>query len=213
MLLHTVQFGGYALDIWALLRIILGLWGIHYYNIFGKRLDAVFYQYKTRQLMSVFFVLGAVADIVLDAFGNMPAFLLLRSVGRLGVAFTAFAASKQTLESVPVAAAIAFPLTGVIQVAGMDIDVLSLASMALVFAAAWNFSIYSKTLKPSKIHDLSRKIFLLAVLSSYVFQFVGVLLGMDIGTIVELSETIAVAVGFYMVRAVVKSDENRLAIR
>ncbi len=208
---HTFYVGGYLIDIWAILRIILGLWGFYNYHLFGKRLDAVFYQYKIRQLMSAFFVLEAFANLVIDAFGSMPAFLMLQVMGRLGVAFTVFAASKETLKSLPMTALLLFPLAVIVRVAGMDIDVLSLVSMALVLAAIWNFSIYSRILKPSRIQASARQLFLISVLAAYVFQFIGVLLGTDLETFVELSETIAVVVGFSMVRAVLRSDENRMA--
>lgn len=210
---HTLYVGGYVVDLWALLRIILGLWGIYNYHLFGKRLDAVFYQWRIRQLMSAFFVIEAFADLVLDAFGGQPTFLLLRSAGRLGIAYTVFAASQQTLKMTSATALAILPSIAIVKIAGMDIDVLSLASMALVLMAVWNFSIYSRMLKPSRIQTASRQLFLLSVLASYVFQFVGVLLGTDLGTLVEFSETMAVVVGFAMVSAVLKSEEHVLAMR
>lgn len=212
--LHTFYVGGYVVDLWALLRIILGLWGIYNYQLFGKRLDAVFYQWRTRQLMSAFFVLEAAADIVLDAFGYLPTFLMLRAIGRFGIAFTVFSASQQTLKMTAMAAALTIsPLMGVVRFADMELDVLSLASIALVLAAIRNFSIYSAILAPSRIQAASRRLFLLSVLASYVFQFIGVLLGIDLGTFVELSETMAVVIGFAMLMAVLKSDETRMATR
>ncbi len=213
-MIHTIQLAGYAIDIFALLRIILGLWGFYYYQLFSRRLDAVFYQWRIRQLMSVFFVLEAFADLAIDALGGPPAFLLLRSVGRLGIAYTIFAASQKTLKTAAMGAALmTSPLAGVVRVAGMDLDLFSLASMALVLAAIWNFSIYSEILKPSRLQDSARRFFLLSVLASYVFQSVAVLYGMNLDTLVELMETIAVAIGFVMVRAVLKSDETRMATR
>ncbi len=220
----------YPVDLLALFRIVFGLWAIHYYYIFGKRLDAVVYQWKTRQLMIAFFVLEAIGTLLLGALGEVAVFFAMREIGRLGVAFTLFGASQKILKS---ASMLALPfltgvaqmewlgnvsytprsieyglLGGVVQIAGLDVHIYSLISLMVVLAAIRNFSIYSKILKPSRIHDLTRKLFLLAVLSMYVFQFVGVLLGSTMLLFVELAETLAIAVGFYLVRAVVKSDET-----
>lgn len=222
---------GYPIDMLALFRIVFGLWAIHYYYIFGKRLDAVIYQWKTRQLMIAFFVLEAIGTLLFGALGEVPVFLAMREIGRLGVAFTLFSASQKILKS---ASMIGFALPfltgwehadygstllryellgGVVQIAGLDVHVYSLASIMLVLAAIRNFSIYSKILKPSRIEDSTRKLFLLLVLAAYAFQFVGVLLDSTMLLFIELVETLAVALGFYLVRAVVKSDETRRAIK
>lgn len=224
---------GYAVDLLALFRIVFGLWAIHYYYIFGRRLDAVIYQWKTRQLMIAFFVLEAMGTLLFSALGEVPVFLAMREIGRLGIAFTLFSASRKIMKSASLAFVFILPhlnevghtgygstpvrydglLGGVVQMAGLNAHVYSLVSMVLVLAAIRNFSIYSKTLKPSRIEDSTRKLFLLSVLASYVLQFVGVLLNSTMLLFVELAETLAVAIGFYLVRKVAKSDETRLALQ
>ncbi len=197
--------GGYTFDAMSFARLVLALLGIYYYSLFSRRLDAVIYHYRLRQLTFVFFALGGLADFLLAGIGNAPFLLLAREVGQLGVAYTIFMASRNVLRSALSAVfVLPFFFTGVLPVADFDIDVLSMISIFLILWAIWNFSIYSRKLAPSRIQDAARRLFLLSLLSSYIFQFVSVLLGLDLFLFVETAETLAVGIGVYVIREVVK---------
>lgn len=201
--------GGYTFDAMSFARLVLALLGIYYYSLFSRRLDAVIYQYRLRQLTFAFFALGGLADFLLAGAGNVPVLLVAREVGQLGVAYTIFMASRNVLRSALSAVfVLPFFFTGVVSAGDFDIDILSMISIFLILWAIWNFSIYSRKLAPSRIQDAARRLFLLSLLSSYVFQFVGVMLGVDVYLFVETAETLAVGIGVYVIREVVKASRQ-----
>lgn len=207
---YHLVVSGYCLDVLDLLRILLALLAIYYYSIFGRRLDAAVYQHKTRQMTFLFFAIAALSDFLLHAFGTMtPVLLLAREVGQLGVAFTIFAVSRKMVAQVSFPLVLVMPsvLTGIVHVADMDLDILSLVSIALVLLAVRNYRIYNIVEKPGTAEARTRMLFTLALLTSYVFQFLAALFSTtDLILIVDLSELMAIALGVYAVRWAVKSE-------
>lgn len=195
--------GGYGFDVLTLLRMLLSIWAIHYYDVFGKRIDAVFYHYKTRQMTFVFFFLEALSDTLLDVMENVPMLLVLREIGQIGAAYTIYSASEKTLRyGSLIVLALPFLLTGQAQIAGWNIDALALLSMAIVLLAVRNYTRAGIAAKLDAGHDLIRKAFLFSLFFSYVLQFTSALWGVDLFPLVEIFETITVMIGFYTVRSV-----------
>lgn len=193
--------GGYGFDALTLIRIVLCIWAIHYYDVFGKRIDAVFYHYKTRQMTFVFFFLEAISDTLLDVVENVPILLALREIGQIGAAYTIYSASEKTLRyGSLIVLAMPFFLTGTVRVSGWTVDVLSLLSMAFVLLAVRNYTTAGIAAKLDTRHDLIRKTFLFSLFFSYVFQFTSALWGADLFPLVEIFETVTVMIGFYTVR-------------
>lgn len=162
------------------------------------------YQFKTRRLTFVFFALESGAEFIITALGNTGALLLLREIGRLGVAFTVFETSRKTRKSAYAVLALPFVFTGIVRVAGIYVDVFSLISIALVFMAINNHSICYKARETSETHKSARNFFLLSLLAYYAFLFMGTVLGMDTYFFAELPATLAVALGLYSARSAAK---------
>ncbi len=201
---------GYSIDVLALLRIVLAIGAMYYYTLFGRRREeAKVYQYKTRMLTFAFFALESGAELFITAFGSVSALLLLlREIGRLGVAFTVFRISWKARRAAYVILALPFVFTGIVRVAGLYVDVFSLISIALVLLAINNYSICHKVREVSETHKSARSFFLLSILSYYAFLFAGVLLGMDLYFFAELPGTLAVALGLHSARAAAKFGEG-----
>lgn len=209
---YHLFIGGYYVNALSLARLALGLLAIYYYSVFGRRLDASFYQHKTRQMTFVFFAIEAAADLLIGAIGTSPSLFLLREIGQFGVVFTIFSVSgKMIVEAAYFPAAFALPLLllsqGIVRVAGLDVDMSSLVSMALVLLAVRNYGIYNAIWKPGRTEVRTRALFMLSLLASYAFQFVGTILDKDLGVVVDISETIAIALGLFAVREAAKTEK------
>lgn len=201
----TLPLGGLGIDLLALLRIMLAFCAMYYYTAFCRREEAGLYQCRTRRLTFAFFVLESGAELFLTAFGNASLPLLLREIGRLGVAFTVFVISRKTRGAAYAILALPFVFTGVVRVAGIDMDVFSLTSMALVLMAINNYSISNRALEVSETHKSARNLFLVSLVAYYAFLFTGVVLGIDAYFFAELPATLAVALGVYSARTAAKS--------
>lgn len=188
---------GYSFDLLAILRILLGLFGILYYAVFDRIwLDAAVYPCKTRQITFAFFVLGAVADLFMGVVGNLPVIYAARTMGWLGVAFTIFSAHvNQKMHARLLAAGVVLLALVGVEVLGFDKIILSLVSMLLVIVAIYNCNVYSGVVKLNKFHNSARTVFLLLVMASFFFQFTGSMLGRDMSMFVRLAETLAVGMG------------------
>ncbi len=202
--------GGYSIDLLALLRIVLSIGAIYYYTMFCRKKEARLYQCGLKRTTFVFFLIESGAEFLTAALGNMDILFLLIILGRLGVAFTVFWVSQNVVASASAYAPLVIPLvfTGVVQLAGLPIDGLSLLSIVLMMLTIRNYTTYYKTQKVSAgAPDSARMFFLLSLLSYYVFLFTGTLLGVDLYSIGELAIVLAVGLGFYSARAATKLYE------
>ncbi len=202
--IYHLFIGGYQypIDILDLLRLVLALLAVYYYRVFSKRVDAAFYQHGTRQLTFVFFALDATASFLVEIV-PLPIVYLLREVGQFGVGLTIFSASGKMVESPAFAAVFVLPMLvrGIVNIGGLGIDVSSLVTIAFLFLAMRNYAVYNRTHAPSKLESSFRTLFMTALLASYVFQFMGVLLAQDMVVFIDLFQTLALVLGVYAVRA------------
>lgn len=196
-----ILLGGYTLDSLAILRVSLALLAVYYYSLLLRRPEANAYQCGMKRVTFALFAIDGVAHLVLAALGT-PVFLVLREISELGVAFTQFSVSRNTLRYAASAAVLSPALLAAytVNVAGVDIDVLALASIVLILLSIRNLMAYSKLMKTSYVCASAKKLFTLSLLAAYTFQFVGTLLVTDMSLFVGLSETFAVCFGFYALR-------------
>ncbi len=197
---------GYTIDMLALLRVILALLGVYYYSLLLKRPEANAYQCGIKQMTFILFTIDGISHMVLAALGT-PVFLVLREISELGVAFTQFSVSRNTLRyAAP--AAVFVPVTLAAYTAnavGLNIDVLALASIVLILLSLHNLKAYSKLMKTNYVNTSAKKLFTTSLLAAYTFQFVGTLLMTDMSLFIGLSETVALCFGFYALRHAVDS--------
>lgn len=201
----------YNVDVFALLRLVLAILAVRYYDVLLKRPDAQMYQCRTKQTTFLLFAIDALAHLAGAAFGGVPPIQInaIRALSELGIAFTQFQLSQNVLRSAPGAFAVVVPpvvllASGAVRIMGFDVDVLALASIFLVLLSIRNFTIYSSKVSGGYAHFSARKLFTTSLLAAYVFQFISVLSGSDLSLFVSLSETVAVGFGFYSLRTVVK---------
>lgn len=203
--LTHVLINGYVIDWGSLARLLLALGTVYYLRVFGRRTDAGVYQAKTREATFAFLALVPIVEFSIAAFGGTPVLFMLRDIGKLGAAFTVFQINRKIREY----ASAAFFVLGVggvaiVNVAGMDVDIVLAASMILVYLALFDFYAYSKSAGYGRVKSYAlRGLFLLSLLTSYVFAFTGALLGADLFFFEEVSELIALLIGFLSVRAAV----------
>lgn len=199
----------YNIDVFALLRLVLAILAVRYYEVLLKRPDAKVYQCKTKQTTFLLFAIDALAHLTSAAFGSVPPIQInaIRALSELGIAFTQFQLSQNVLKYAPGAFAVVPPVllaSGAVRIMGLDVDVLALASIFLVLLSIRNFTIYSAKVGVGYAHFSARKLFTTSLLAAYTFQFISILSGSDLSLFVSLSETVAVSFGFYSLRAVVK---------
>ncbi len=200
----------YNVDVFALLRLVLAILAVRYYDVLLKRPDAKVYQCKTKQTTFVLFAIDALAHLTGAAFGSVPPIQInaIRALSELGIAFTQFQLSQNVLRSAAGAFAVVVPpvllASGAVQIMGLDVDVFALASILLVLLSIRNFTIYNAKTGVGYAHFSARKLFTTSLLAAYIFQFISTLSGSDLSLFVSLSETVAVGFGFYSLRAVVK---------
>lgn len=202
-ILPYIILGGYTLDMLALLRVGLALLAVYYYSLLLRRPEANAYQCGMKRVTFALFAIDGFAHTVLSALGNIPAFLALREISELGVAFTQFSVSRNSLRyatSPPALAPAVILAAYTLDAAGQNIDVLALASIALIVLSIRNLMAYNKLMKTNNVCASAKKLFTLSLLAAYTFQFVGTLLVTDMSLFVGLSETFAVCFGFYALR-------------
>lgn len=207
---YAPAIGGYSMDLFALLRIALSIGAIYYYTMFCKHKEAKLYQCRLKRMTFIFFFIESSAELLTAAFGHMDVLFFLIALGRLGVAFTVFWVSQNVVASSSSAyAPLVIPLvfTGVVQLAALPIDILSMVSIVLILLTIRNYMTYYKTQKGSGSSDSARSFFLLALLSYYTFLFIGTLLEVDLEFIGELAIALAVGLGFYSARTAAKLSE------
>lgn len=208
--------GGYTIDPLALLRILLGLGAIYCYSVFSRRADSFLYQCEVRRAVFVFLTLAAASEFIITALGGveLPALVMARRIGRVGTAFGIFACSSSWRPLRRVSMIVFFSLlmtgmaglAGTFKVAGLVIHVPALAAIGLMLLASYNYRLHTKTTGLPGLQEVARNLFLLALLTAYVFRFVGVLLGVDLLVFMELAETLALAMGFMAIFSAVKED-------
>lgn len=201
--LTHILINGYVIDWGSLVRLLLALGTVYYLRVFGRRTDARMYQAKTREATFAFLALVPIAEFSIAAFGGTPLLFMLRDIGKLGAAFTVFQINRKIREY---ASAALFVLGGmaIVNVAGMDVDLVLAASMILVCLALFDFYAYSKSAGYGRVKSYAlRGLFLLSLMASYVFAFTGTLLGADFFLFEEVSEIIVLLIGVLSVRAAV----------
>lgn len=207
--LTHVLINGYVIDWGSLVRLLLGLWTLRYFLLFGRRLDAALYQSRTRQTTFSFLALVALTEFSIAALETiipavLPALIVLRDIGRLGAAFTVFQINRGIKESL--GAAIFFAGAAVVTVAGLKVDLVLAAAMALTAVALFDLKAYrEKAENVSVKHYGLRSLFIVSLCASYAFAFLDTLLGIDLFGFEEASEIIALSVGFLSVRAASRS--------
>lgn len=206
---YAPVIGGYTIDLFALLRIALSIGAIYYYTMFCRHKEAGLYQCGLKRMTFVFFFIESSAELLTAALGNMDILFFLIAAGRLGVAFTVFWVSQNVVASLSTYAPLVIPLvfTGVVQLAALPIDILSLVSIVLILLTIRNYTTYYKTQRGSGASDSARSFFLLALLSYYTFLFIGAFLDVDMESVGELAIALAVGLGFYSARAAAKLSE------
>lgn len=207
---YAPVIGGYTIDLLAILRIALSIGAIYYYTMFCKHKEAKLYQCRLKRMTFVFFLVESGAELLTAALGNMDILFFIIAAGRFGVAFTVFWVSQNVVASSSSAyAPLVIPLvfTGVVQLAALPIDILSLVSIVLILLTLRNYQMYYKTQRGSGSSDSARSFFLLALLSYYTFLFIGALLDVEMESIGELAIVLAVGLGFYSARAAAKLSE------
>ncbi len=204
----TLLASGYSIDPLALLRIALSIGAIYYYTMFCRHKDAKLYQCSLKRMTFVFFFIESGAEFLAAALGNTSIFTVLTSFGRLGVAFTVFQVSQRVVASEYAPLVVPLVFAGIVQVAGISIDVISMTSIVLIMLTIRNYATYYKTQNISAgTPYLARSFFLLSLLSYYVFLLTGTLLGVDMSSAGELAILLAVALGFYSAMAATKISE------
>lgn len=93
----------YNVDVFALLRLVLAILAVRYYDVLLKRPDAKVYQCKTKQTTFLLFAIDALAHLTGAAFGSVPPIQInaIRALSELGIAFTQFQLSQNVLRYAP----------------------------------------------------------------------------------------------------------------
>lgn len=215
-----VLVGGYHIDPLAVLRILLGLGAVWCYSIFSKRPESFIHHCEVRRSVFGFLTLAAVAELLITALGvGLPALVAARTVGHLGAAIGVFCCSGpwKSLRRVPVIVLSSLLITGVsgipgtFQVNDINIQIPALVEIVLLLLAIYNYSLCREAGESSGLQDLARKFFFVSVLTTYVFEFVGVLIGVDLLVFMELAETLALAAGFFAIYSTLNPGFNHFS--